>query len=46
MARRIAVFFYGLFMDVDLLRSKGVVPSPRVGSRLRTPHLPTRHACP
>jgi hypothetical protein len=25
-ARRIDVFFYGLFMDADLLRSKGVHP--------------------
>src|ERR1700690_107207 len=25
--RRIAVFFYGLFMDVDLLRSKGAYPT-------------------
>ena len=25
-ARRIEVFFYGLFMDVDLLRTKGVNP--------------------
>jgi hypothetical protein len=33
MSRRIAVFFYGLFMDVDLLRSKGVdLSSPRVAS--------------
>lgn len=26
-ARRIEVFFYGLFMDVDLLRTKGVYPT-------------------
>lgn len=26
MARRVVVFFYGLFMDVHLLRSKGVAP--------------------
>ena len=26
-ARRIAVFFYGLFMDADLLSTKGVNPS-------------------
>src|SRR5262245_37271568 len=26
-ARRIAVFFYGLFMDVDLLRARGVQPA-------------------
>lgn len=26
-ARRIAVFFYGLFMDADLLRTKGVDPA-------------------
>lgn len=33
MARRIAIFFYGLFMDVDLLRSKGSVPfDPRRAS--------------
>ena len=25
--RQIAVFFYGLFMDVDLLRAKGVQPT-------------------
>jgi len=25
-ARRVAVFFYGLFMDVDLLRAKGAQP--------------------
>ncbi|MCI0348947.1 MAG: gamma-glutamylcyclotransferase [Acidobacteriales bacterium] len=25
--RRVAVFFYGLFMDVDLLRSKGAQPA-------------------
>lgn len=25
-ARRVAVFFYGLFMDVELLRAKGVDP--------------------
>jgi len=25
-SRRIAVFFYGLFMDADLLRAKGVQP--------------------
>ena len=25
--RRVAVFFYGLFMDVDLLRAKGVEPA-------------------
>jgi len=27
MARRIEVFFYGLFMDADLLRAKGVDPT-------------------
>ncbi len=26
MPRRVAVFFYGLFMDVDLLRAKGATP--------------------
>jgi hypothetical protein len=31
--RRIPVFFYGLFMDVDALRSKGVHPTdPRAAS--------------
>lgn len=31
--RRIEVFFYGLFMDDDLLRSKGIVPmNPRPAS--------------
>jgi len=31
--RRIAVFFYGLFMDADLLRSKGANPqNPRAAS--------------
>jgi hypothetical protein len=25
--RRIEVFFYGLFMDADLLRSKGFLPT-------------------
>lgn len=31
--RRIPVFFYGLFMDVDALRSKGVFPTdPRAAS--------------
>ena len=31
--RRIDVFFYGLFMDADLLRGKGVVPlNPRPAS--------------
>lgn len=38
--RRIAVFFYGLFMDVELLRAKGLQPGePKltivVGSALR-----------
>ncbi len=28
-ARRIDVFFYGLFMDEDLLREKGVSPDNR-----------------
>jgi hypothetical protein len=27
MSRRIAIFFYGLFMDADALRSKGVDPT-------------------
>jgi Gamma-glutamyl cyclotransferase, AIG2-like len=27
--RRVEVFFYGLFMDEDLLRAKGVVPENR-----------------
>ena len=32
-ARRVAVFFYGLFMDEDLLRTKGVDPlNPRRAS--------------
>jgi hypothetical protein len=32
-SRRISVFFYGLFMDVDALRAKGVHPvNPRLGS--------------
>jgi len=31
--RRIEVFFYGLFMDEDLLRSRGIVPlNPRPAS--------------
>lgn len=31
--RRVEVFFYGLFMDDDLLRSKGIVPmNPRPAS--------------
>jgi gamma-glutamyl AIG2-like cyclotransferase len=31
--RRIEVFFYGLFMDDDLLRSKGIVPTnPRAAT--------------
>ena len=34
-ARRIEVFFYGLFMDVDLLRTKGVNP---VNSRSASVH--------
>lgn len=32
-SRRIGIFFYGLFMDVDALRAKGVHPTrPRRGS--------------
>ncbi len=33
MSRRIRVFFYGLFMDVDVLRAKDIHPAnPRRGS--------------
>ena len=33
MPRRIAVFFYGLFMDADILRSKAIDPAgPRRAS--------------
>jgi gamma-glutamyl AIG2-like cyclotransferase len=50
--RRIAVFFYGLFMDADLLRTKGVDPanvrpasvpgfSLRIGQRATLLHNPT-----
>jgi hypothetical protein len=48
-ARRIHVFFYGLFMDVDLLRSKGAQPeNPRLASvsgfALRIGQRATLHA--
>lgn len=32
---RINVFFYGLFMDAELLQSKGVVPKNKVSAQLQ-----------
>jgi hypothetical protein len=54
-SRRIQVFFYGLFMDVDLLRSKGVEPrnvrgafvpgfSLRIGERATLVSVPNSRA--
>jgi hypothetical protein len=54
--RRIAVFFYGLFMDVDLLRSRGAEPHNvrpasvvgfclRIGQRATLVPDPSARAC-
>ena len=55
-ARRINVFFYGLFMDADLLRSKGARPvnvrrasvpgfALRIGQRATLLESPNTRAC-
>ena len=43
MTRRLDVFFYGLFMDEDLLRAKGVTPQNRRIASVRDSRLLIGH---